>query len=251
MPVRKQRPRPDAAPEWKRQAPLNPIRLCFLPRQFLGGLVTRSETRPEKRPRFRLEVAARDNRSTDPVREAVAEATRDERDPFVALVDIAERLDIDVVRLLTMTIATELVRREPTLKMPGRPALDSTDACYLLFKLEAFKRAAEAAASSEDPVEAALSSFRQSWRPEGSEDRAIAEALAARIHGRERAAASVALDVLRQFEPDLVAALVGRRSATEAKKRLRGLAKRDSDAPVRARWRELKSRAAALLNAEQ
>lgn len=247
MAIRKQRPGEDARPEWKRP-PLTPeVRAVFERRLSVGELVTRATAKREKRSRHRLEVEARNQGFRDPVREAVAEATRDEPDPFGALVDLAESLDIDVVLLITATVASELVRQDRTLVTPGRPALDATDAGYLLCMLDSFRHAAEAAATGPDPTKAALASLSRDWTPVRDWHRETAGRLAAKIKGRERSALTVALDILRDDEPDLFRVLVGKRTATEARKRLRLLAERDTESASDARWLAVKARAEEMI----
>jgi len=247
MAIRKQRPGDDARPEWKRP-PLTPeMRAMFERRLSVGELATRVAAKREERPRHRLEREARNQSFRDPVREAIAEATRDEPDPFGALVDLAESLDIDVVLLVTATVASELVRQDRALVMPGRPALDATDAGYLLCLLDSYRHAAEVAATSPDPVEAALASLSRDWGPVREEHRETATRLAAKVKGRGHAALTVALNVLRDEEPDLVRVFVGKRTATEARKRLRLLAERDTESTSDARWLEVKARAAKVI----
>lgn len=247
MPVKKQRPGEDARPEWKRPPLTADVCAVFERRLSIGELATRAAENQEKRPRYRLEVEARNQSYRDAVREAIAEATRDAPDPFGELVDLAERLDINVVLLLTATIASELVRQDSTLKLPGRPALDAIDAGYLLCRLDSYRHAAKAAATSSDPEGAALSSLSRDWTPVRDCHRETAAHLAAKIKGQEHRALTVALDVLREEEPDLVRVLVGKRTATEARKRLRDLAERDTESASDSRWLVVKARAAEMI----
>lgn len=201
MPKMKQPPKEDVRPRRKRRPARPghpPLRHAF---QSLEGFVL----------------------CASPVRAAIHEAIREWPYRFGALVDISDSLDIDVPTLIVSAIETELIRRDPSLKMVGRPGHSAADARRLYRRLVSFREAAEAAASSNDPVEAAMASLASGGRPVRDSDRDIASRLVARIKGRGRASLTVALEVLREEEGDLVRAFVGGKTPTEARKRLRSL----------------------------
>jgi hypothetical protein len=178
--------------------------------------------------------------------EAAAESIRDSADPFGALVDLAESLDIDVALLVTATIATELRRREKGLRLQGRTAFDAATAGWALDRLEGLRRAAMAAGKSDEPAEAAFRSLPEKAEGWPAINRAAAEAIAARIReGRGRQTLTIAMEVLRgEWDgPPLPKGA----DAKVVKKRLRALAEGKAEELELQRWSETKEKATQVL----